>query len=62
MNESAEVSAWLAELEHPLKDVILEGQGKSARYARFPDLDTLDARRDEPGAVVRAWCNDKEKR
>jgi hypothetical protein len=119
MNENAEVSAWLAELEHPLKDVILavrtvfleaderitetmkwksptfmyegnlasidpkakkhvavlfhrgaeipgahpilEGEGKLARYARFPDLETVDTRRDELGAVVRAWCDDKAK-
>ncbi len=118
MNENPEVSAWLAELEHPLKDVILavrtifleaderitetikwksptfmyqgnlasidpkakrhvavlfhrgaeipgehpllEGDGKQARYARFPDLTTVDGRRDELAAVVRAWCDDRE--
>ena len=61
MNENAEVNAWLAELEHPPKDVILEGEAKSARYARCPDLGTVDGRRDELGAVVRACCNDREK-
>ena len=119
MNENPEVSSWLAQLEHPLKDVILavravfleaddritetikwqsptfmyegnlasidpkarkhvavlfhrgaeipghhpilEGEGKLARYARFPDMETVDARRAELVAVVRAWCDDKEK-
>lgn len=118
MNENPDVSAWLAELEHPLKDVILavravflgaddritetikwksptfmyegnlasidpkakkhvavlfhrgaeipgdhpilEGDGKLARYARFADMDTVDRRRDELAAVVRAWCDSKE--
>ena len=119
MNENPEVSAWLAELEHPLKDVILgvravfleaddritetikwksptfmyegnlasidpkakkhvavlfhrgaeitgehpllEGEGKLARYARFPDMATVEDRQDELVTVVRAWCDDKEK-
>lgn len=119
MNEKPEVSAWLAELEHPLKDVILavrtvfleaddritetikwksptfmyegnlasidpkarkhvavlfhrgaeipgehrllEGEGKLARYARFADMAAVDGRREELVAVVRAWCDDKEK-
>ena len=119
MNENPEVSAWLAELEHPLKDVILgvravfleaddritetlkwksptfmfegnlasidpkakkhvavlfhrgaeipgdhpilEGEGKLARYARFPDMGAVESRRDELTAVVRAWCDEKEK-
>lgn len=118
MNENPEVSAWLAELEHPLKDVmlavrsvfleaderisetikwksptfmyegnlasidpkarkhvavlfhrgaeipgqhrILEGEGKLARYARFPDMGSVDRGRDELAAVVRAWCDSKE--
>ncbi len=118
MNENLEVSGWLAELEHPLKDVILalrtvfleaddrvtetikwksptfvyegnlasidpkakrhvavlfhrgaeipgehpllEGEGKLARYARFPDLATVESRRAELTAVVRAWCDQKE--
>ena len=119
MNENPEVSAWLAELEHPLKDVIvavrmvfleaddritetikwksptfmyegnlasidpkakkhvavlfhrgaeitaehplLEGEGRLARYARFPDMATVEDRRAELVAVVRAWCDDREK-
>lgn len=118
MNENPDVSSWLAELEHPLKDVILavrtvfleaderiaesikwksptfsyegnlasidpkakrhvavlfqrgaeipgdhpilEGESKLARYARFPDMDTMDARRGELAAVVGAWCDAKE--
>ena len=118
MNENPEVSAWLAELEHPLKDVILavrmvfleaddlitetikwksptfmyegnlasidpkakkhvavlfhrgaeipgahpllEGEGKLARYARFPDLASVEAGREELTTVVRAWCDAKE--
>ena len=119
MNENPEVSAWLAELEHPLKDVILavravflgavvritetikwksptfmyegnlasidpkarkhvavlfhrgaeipgehplrEGEGKMARYARFPDMAAVDAGRDELATVVRAWCDSRER-
>lgn len=119
MNENPEVSAWLADLEHPLKDVILAvrtvflradgritetikwksptfmyegnlasidpkakkhvavlfhrgaeipgehpllaGEGKLARYARFPDLASVDAGRAQLEAVVQAWCDDKEK-
>ena len=118
MNEDPEVSAWLAELEHPLKDVIyavrtvlleaderltettkwksptfmyegnlasidpkakrhvavlfhrgaeipgehalLEGEGKVARYARFPDVAAVDSGRDQLTAIVRAWCDEKE--
>jgi len=118
MNENPEVSAWLAELEHPLMDVILavrtvfleaderiaetikwksptfmyegnlasidpkakkhvavlfhrgaeipgehpllQGEGKVARYARFPDLASVLAGTAELTAVVRAWCDDKE--
>jgi hypothetical protein len=114
MSEDLEVSAWLARLEHPLKDVILavrtifleaddrisetikwqsptfmyegnlasidpkarkhvavlfhrgaeipgahpllEGDGKLARYARFPDLASVTRRRAELEAVIRAWC------
>ena len=43
--------------DHPL----LEGEGKLARYARFPDMDTVKGRSQELAAVVRAWCDDKEK-
>ncbi|MGD8684383.1 MAG: DUF1801 domain-containing protein [Chloroflexota bacterium] len=118
MNEDPEVSAWLAELEHPLKDVILavrsvileaderisetikwksptfmhqgnlasidpkarkhvavlfhrgaeipghhpllQGEGKLARYARFADMASVEAGREELVAVVRAWCDSKE--
>ncbi len=118
MNENPDVSAWLAELEHPLKEVILavrtvflqaddritetikwksptfmyegnlasidpkarkhvavlfhrgaeipgehpllEGEGKLARYARFPDLAAVEAGRGELSAIVRAWCDGKE--
>jgi hypothetical protein len=119
MNENPEVGAWLAELEHPLKDVILavrsvfleaddritetikwksptfmyegnlasidpkakkhvavlfhrgaeipgdlpilEGEGKLARYARFPDTASVETRRDELVAAVRAWCDERER-
>jgi hypothetical protein len=119
MNENPEVSAWLAELEHPLKDVILavravfleadgritetikwksptfmyegnlasidpkakkhvavlfhrgaeipgehpllQGEGKLARYARFGDMASVEEGRAELAAVVRAWCDSKEK-
>ena len=118
MNENPEVESWLADLEHPLKDIILavrtvfleaddriteaikwksptfmyegnlasidpkarkhvavlfhrgaeipgehpilEGEGKLARYARFPEMESVEGRRDELAAVVRAWCDDKE--
>jgi hypothetical protein len=119
MNENPEVSAWLAALDHPLKDVILavravfleaddritevikwtsptfmyegnlasidpkakkhvavlfhrgaqipgvhpllEGGGKQARYARFPDVTSVEAARAELTAVVRAWCESRER-
>ena len=115
MNENPEVSAWLAEFEHPLKDVILavrtvfleaderiaetikwksptfmfegnlasidpkakrhvsvlfhrgaeipgqhpllQGGGKLARYARFTDLDSVEAGWAELTTVVREWCD-----
>lgn len=115
MNENPEVSAWLEELEHPLKDVIqavrasflvadarisetikwksptfmymgnlasidpkakkyvavlfhrgaeipgdhplLKGGGKLARYARFPDLASVERGRDDLIAITRAWCD-----
>ena len=117
MNENPEVSAWLAELEHPLMDVILavrtvfleaderitetikwksptfmyegnlasidpkakkhvavlfhrgaeipgehlllEGEGKVARYIRFPDVESVDQKRDGLTAIVRAWCDSR---
>jgi hypothetical protein len=118
MSENPEVSAWLEDLDHPLKEVILavrsvfleadgrisetvtwksptctykgnldsidpkarkhvavlfhrgaeirgahallEGEGRLARYARFGDLATVEHRREELVAVVRAWCDDRE--
>ena len=33
----------------------LEGGEKVARYMRFPDLETVDALRDELTSVVKAW-------
>jgi hypothetical protein len=96
MNED-EVTAWLAGLEHPLKEVILAvratfmyqgnlasidpkakkhvavlfhrgaeipgehpilvGEGRVARYARFPDLASVDSGRAALTAVTRAWCD-----
>jgi hypothetical protein len=53
MNEDPEVGAWLAELEHPLKDVIL--------VVRAVFLEAVDAGRDGLTAVTRAWCDAKEK-
>ena len=43
--------------EHPL----LEGEGKVARYARFPDMASVESGRDQLTAVVRAWCDLKER-
>jgi hypothetical protein len=118
MNENPEVSAWMAALEHPLRDVILEvrnvfleaderitetikwksptfmyegnlasidpkakkhvavlfhrgaeipgdhpllqGDGKLARYARFPDTASVEAGRDGLASIVRAWCQQKD--
>jgi len=117
MNENPDVTAWLEELEHPLKEVILavrtafleaddritetikwksptfmyegnlasidpkakkhvavlfhrgteipgdhpllEGEGKLARYARFPDLDAVGRGRGDLVSIVRAWCDSK---
>jgi hypothetical protein len=70
MNENPEISACLADLDHPLKDVIaeisgehliLEGKGKPARDARFPDMLTVEGRRAALKAVVRAWCDERER-
>ena len=118
MNENPEVTAWLDELDHPLKDVIvatrraflkaderitetikwksptfiyegnlasidpkakrhvsvmfhrgaeipgdhplLEGDGKLARYIRFPDLDSVERGCVGLTAIVRAWCDSKD--
>lgn len=43
--------------DHP----ILEGGGDVARYARFDSADDLAARRHELEAVVRAWCDDRDR-
>jgi hypothetical protein len=43
--------------DHP----ILEGGGDIARYARFDSAADLDARRQELEAVVRAWCDDRDR-
>jgi hypothetical protein len=119
MNENPEVSAWLAELEHPLRDVILavravmleadermaetikwksptfmyrgnmasidprakkhvavlfhrgaeipgdhpllRGEGKLARYARFPDLASVGRERADLAAIVRDWCDSRDR-
>ena len=56
MNENPDVSAWLAELEHPLKDVIL-----AVRTVFLEADDHITAgRSQELAAVFRAWCDDKE--
>jgi hypothetical protein len=39
--------------DHPL----LQGEGKLARFARFPDLDSAERGRDALIAVTRAWCD-----
>jgi hypothetical protein len=41
--------------DHPL----LEGGGDVARYVRFPDVASIERRRDELAAVVRAWCDSR---
>jgi len=43
--------------EHP----ILEGGGDVARYARIDSATDLAARRQELVAVVRAWCEDRDR-
>lgn len=35
----------------------LEGDGPSARFMRFADLDEVEVRADELTAVVQAWCS-----
>lgn len=35
----------------------LEGDGPSARFVRFADLDEVEVRADELTAVVQAWCS-----
>ena len=41
--------------EHPL----LEGDGKVARYIRFPDAGSVEQKRDGLTAIVRAWCDSR---
>ena len=41
--------------QHPL----LEGDGKLARYARFPDLASVEQGRSGLAAIVRAWCDSR---
>ena len=43
--------------DHP----ILEGGGDVARYARIDSAADLEARRQELEAVVRAWCDDRDR-
>lgn len=43
--------------DHP----ILEGGGDVARYARIDSAADLAARRQELAAVVRAWCDDRDR-
>ena len=35
----------------------LEGDGKLARYIRYPDLDSVERGRKGLTAIVRAWCD-----
>lgn len=44
--------------DHP----ILEGGGSVARYARIDSTDALATRRGELEAVVRAWCDDRDRK
>lgn len=34
----------------------LEGDGPTARFMRFPDLETVEALADELAAITVAWC------
>jgi hypothetical protein len=43
--------------EHPR----LEGDGKLARTMRFAGAEEVDAGREELGAVIRAWCDSKDR-
>jgi len=44
----------------PGNHTLLEGGGETARYARFDDLDDVEAKREQLEAVVRAWCAMKD--
>ena len=75
MGKSAEVDAWFRDLEHPLKDEMLEvrkiillpskyphleGGGDTVRYMRFADGAEVTKKRADLEAAVRAWCSLKE--
>jgi hypothetical protein len=47
--------------EIPGDHLLLQGEGKLARYARYPDLASVDAGRDGLIAVTRAWCDARTK-
>lgn len=38
---------------------LLEGGGNTARYARFSDLDEVEAKADELRGIVNAWCESR---
>ena len=40
---------------------ILEGGGDTARYVRIDSPADLEAKRQELAAVVRAWCDDRDR-
>ena len=44
----------------PGDHAILEGGGETARYARFEDLDDVEAKGEQLEAVVKAWCAMKD--
>jgi len=46
--------------EIPGEYALLDGDNKLARYARFPDLASVQASREELVAIARAWCDSKE--
>jgi len=46
--------------EIPGEHALLQGDNKLARYARFPDLASVDASRAELVAITQAWCDSKE--
>jgi hypothetical protein len=43
--------------DHPL----LEGDGRLARYARFPDRESVELGRAGLTAIIRAWCDARER-
>jgi hypothetical protein len=56
---------WVSVLFHrgaeiPGDHAILEGDGRLARYARFGDLQAVEAGRPAIDAVVRAWCDARD--